>query len=664
VVLLGLSLAIVAGCGDTNRDGSGCRSSDDCELGEVCLLGKCDSGGGNNGPNNGGNNGPNNGGNNGNSACPNAPQPMPGDLVLNEILAAVPTDATLGDVNKDGTRDAADDEFIELVNLSGGELRIGGTKLYKEDDATATVTLATECLAAGEALVVFGGLADGASLPVIPGAKVEIANKQMSLKNSGVRIRLESGSGTTLYDLTFPTASNESVTLSPQLQGENFVTHTSLASAPYSPGTCPDGSALSTGCPGGGNNGTNNTNNQPGACDDAPGPTASATGERIMVNEILSNVPNDPITGDVNRDGKRDASEDEFIEIVNISGETVRIKGLQIYKEGAIKTEVKLECLPAGGTLVIFGGGTAPNLLPAFTEVADKTFGLTNGGTQISLQLSATEMIQVINVPNSGPESLVRWMELSENADFVKHTQLAPGVLYSPGTCANGGPISAGCAPGPGDDITPDGGDGGGDMDVTTDVATDVSMDVAADVPPTCDGAAPGPADLVINEILSAVPTGIVGDSNGDGVRDAGDDEFIELWNASGQSLLIEGITVRKVDTTKATLHGCLAANTGIVIFGGIEANATLPSYSGMTVQVATSNFTFADGGSTVRLYRPDATVLSEVTFGAMSGSSFVRQPELNAASAFVRHATVTNSVGPFSPGTCANGAALSTGCP
>lgn len=46
-------------------------------------------------------------------------------------------------------------------------------------------------------------------------------------------------------------------------------------------------------------------------------------------------------------------------------------------------------------------------------------------------------------------------------------------------------------------------------------------------------GSSPVWANLIINELLIDPPPGLAGDANGDGVRNGGQDEFIELVNTA-----------------------------------------------------------------------------------------------------------------------------------
>ncbi|HVP57639.1 MAG TPA: lamin tail domain-containing protein [bacterium] len=75
---------------------------------------------------------------------------------LNEVLADPPSDAT-GDANRDGVRDSADDEFIELVNCGPTPVDIAGWKLADATSVRHVFPDTGMVLAPGEFLTVFGG---------------------------------------------------------------------------------------------------------------------------------------------------------------------------------------------------------------------------------------------------------------------------------------------------------------------------------------------------------------------------------------------------------------------------------------------------------------------------------------------------------------------------
>src|SRR5688572_30005379 len=81
------------------------------------------------------------------------------DIVINEFLADPPEDND-GDANHDGTRNASQDEFIELFNSTPGDIDISGYQLFTRGGASdvlrhtfAAGTILQSCTA----IIVFGG---------------------------------------------------------------------------------------------------------------------------------------------------------------------------------------------------------------------------------------------------------------------------------------------------------------------------------------------------------------------------------------------------------------------------------------------------------------------------------------------------------------------------
>lgn len=80
--------------------------------------------------------------------------PQVGELVINEVLLSPPT-TYLGDANGDGETNAAEDEFVELVNTTTHPLDLSGCRLLTTA-GTAHVFPPGTILPGGLALVVFG----------------------------------------------------------------------------------------------------------------------------------------------------------------------------------------------------------------------------------------------------------------------------------------------------------------------------------------------------------------------------------------------------------------------------------------------------------------------------------------------------------------------------
>jgi uncharacterized repeat protein (TIGR01451 family) len=181
-------------------------------------------------------------------------------LVVNEVLADPPT-GTDGDANHDGTRDSADDEFVELVNSTGAAINISGWTVRTHSTTSSTETVrhtftSGSSVPAGEAMVVFGG---GTFNPndVLFGCSrvVKASSGGLSLTNSGLTILVRDGSGNLVTQFSYGGSTGlnggtaQSLTRSPDITG-NFVLHSTIAGRrKLSPGLRVDGSPFSP-CPG------------------------------------------------------------------------------------------------------------------------------------------------------------------------------------------------------------------------------------------------------------------------------------------------------------------------------------------------------------------------------------------------------------------------------
>lgn len=179
-----------------------------------------------------------------------------GAVIFNEVL----TDGTTNeDANGDGTIDAMEDEFVELVNVSGSAVDMTGWTLSEKD---WDIHLPRHTFAAGTApgpnvaVIIFGGgdppdstasilySASNAQDPGIPYG--------LDLDDAGDKVVLLDANGLFVDEFTYgdqggPTAaSDESLTRDPDLTG-TFTPHTQVTNASgaiFSPGTRTDGSAF------------------------------------------------------------------------------------------------------------------------------------------------------------------------------------------------------------------------------------------------------------------------------------------------------------------------------------------------------------------------------------------------------------------------------------
>jgi hypothetical protein len=181
------------------------------------------------------------------SPCPGARIAGPGDLVLNEILVDVPP-GDIGDANRDGVRDAFDDEFVEMVNRSNAEISLDGLQLLGGDRVRHV--LSDVCLGPGEAVVVFGGEArPGVVAPGEPGVLVVVSDRRLGFANDGGVFRVRDALGRLVLEHIYERGGEHSRTLWPQVTGSLYEEHPDIsAGSLFSPGRCADGRPLTTRC--------------------------------------------------------------------------------------------------------------------------------------------------------------------------------------------------------------------------------------------------------------------------------------------------------------------------------------------------------------------------------------------------------------------------------
>jgi uncharacterized protein (TIGR03437 family) len=170
----------------------------------------------------------------------------------------------------------------------------------------------------------------------------------------------------------------------------------------------------------------------------------------IVINEFLADPP-DGLAGDANRDGRRDASADEFIELVNSTTRDLDISAYSLETRTGDNTSVLRHRFPAGtllaaGTaIVVFGGGAPASDDAAFggSQVVKSSTGslsLNNTAGEIVLRDSSSQMVTLVtygsavDLPANANQSLTRNPDTT--GTFVLHSEAAAVQtrLFSPGT--------------------------------------------------------------------------------------------------------------------------------------------------------------------------------------------------------------------------------------
>lgn len=425
---------------------------------------------------------------------------------------------------------------------------------------------------------------------------------------------------------------------------------------------------------------------------------ASAQAGALIINEYLADPP-DGASGDANRDGRRDATEDEFVELVNVSGAALDISGFTLSDSSAVRfTFPQGTRVPPGEAVVVFGGGspTGPfgNAL-VFTASGSAGLSLGNSGDSIIIKNGAQviDSLTYGQSEGSADQSITRSPDIT--GSFVRHSQAAGSIgLFSPGTRVDGRPfVSAdpvinsispdltivGAGPVP---ISISGSrfqDGArvrvGSALLDASFISEAQLMVTipssiTSVPGAYQvsvenpgGARSNPATFTvlaqigINEILADPPDGDAGDANGDGQRSASDDEFVEIVNRTGAPLDVGGFELRDSSGLLFAFPTgtIIPAGEAAVIFGGGSPRGEFGNAAANGL-VFTARLSLNNSGETLIIRDPGGNEIERVAYGGEGGQnqSLNRNPEVLGLR-FVLHSLLSGGR-VFSPGARADG--------
>lgn len=160
--------------------------------------------------------------------------------------------------------------------------------------------------------------------------------------------------------------------------------------------------------------------------------------------------------------------------------------------------------------------------------------------------------------------------------------------------------------------------------------------------------------DIVINEFLADPGS----DVNGDGIRDTGNDEFVEVVNNESADIDISGWYLSADGGTTIThtfpSGTVLPAGGAAVVFGGGSPSG---SFGGAIVQTAGSLRLTKTGGQ-ITLHDAGGNIIQDITYGSIANEnqSVTRFPDITG-SLNTKHSEAARSGGAlFSPGTKADG--------
>ena len=168
--------------------------------------------------------------------------------------------------------------------------------------------------------------------------------------------------------------------------------------------------------------------------------------ESLLLNEVLYDPPAGT-DGDANGDGTRDANEDEFVELINVSNSNLDISGYEFYDNTNLNQGMPNHVVPQGTVLssnqayVVFGGGTINgDFGNAIVHTASAAvLNLNNASDTLTIKNDIGEILIVFDIEalsNNPDESYTRLPDIC-SSDFVQHNSSSSG-LFSPGKKVDG----------------------------------------------------------------------------------------------------------------------------------------------------------------------------------------------------------------------------------
>ena len=166
----------------------------------------------------------------------------------------------------------------------------------------------------------------------------------------------------------------------------------------------------------------------------------------FVLNEVLYDPPSGS-PGDANGDGIRDANDDEFVELINSSANSLDISGYKLYDADRLSINTANHEFPAntilnpGQAVVVFGGGTPTGDFGGslFFAASGQVLNLNNSGDVLTVKNNNDSVLfsfDVSALSNNPNESYTRFPDLYGN--FTQHDSASTGILYSPGTRVDG----------------------------------------------------------------------------------------------------------------------------------------------------------------------------------------------------------------------------------
>lgn len=575
------------------------------------------------------------------------PGALPGDVIVNEILAD-PPEGLAGDANADGARSGADDEFVELCNASETDLVIDGWTLSTKSlggtaERVAHRFAAATTLARGDAIVVFGGGKFDQTNPIFGGAQIRASSSgNLSLTNAGINLIVRDAAGNRVSDASFGTntgtssVSDQSLTRQTDGDGNSpLVPHLNAddRKARFSPGRKADRGLFSAR---GGELRTIEI--KFGALELIVG---QATDITVTARDQYDRA-HSPVSFSLLIAPAAVIAAEQTSAVSSDGRATFRVRGLS-----AGEAEITINARDGAAASGVVSRTLRVRVLPPLPKLSrialDAASLAVNRGAAVPLVTRVYDdndnLIPGVKLDYRAEPSGV--VAITENGE-VKAIGVGQTIVTIAAADNYGGEISAALS-----------------IDVRVPVAIN---EVLADVPPD---------DPATDQIE--------GDVNRDGRRDAGD-EFVELINHSDAPVDLSQLILADAASDRFTfpVGTVLAPRRAAVVFGGARAAGAAPlpgAAFGDALIFAAGSLGLNDGGDRVTLkYKlpgatssAAATIVDEVVFGnqvvaAPRDESLTRYPEAtpvpSGAARWFGHSSAHPSAGGrrYSPGTRVDG--------
>ena len=374
--------------------------------------------------------------------------PHPGELIINEFLADVP-DSFPGSLNCTGfTGNSLTEEYIEIVNVTEDILSMAEVTISDSEGLRYTFDQ-TVYISPRGAILLTGGVDPECrwDLWEIQDAYLVQATNGLGLDDDGDSIYVRDKNNVPIITVNYGSeaSGNVAMTLNPDLNDTNpdpvivdgFVRHSladTLDDSGFSPGTGICGFFEIS-------------------CDRvAEGPEPGD----LLINEFLADINGWELDGDANCDGVIDGSfsEDEFVELVNISNRELYMGGVFIHDETRVRHAFGHDItMSPGEVILVFGGGLPrcnswPSDMQVFTASVG-ALGFNNSGDTITVKSTTGDLLLEIPFGEEAgsDQSLTLSPDLNDTdpdgwriGGFELHGEAtgADGRTFSPGTRIDG----------------------------------------------------------------------------------------------------------------------------------------------------------------------------------------------------------------------------------